>query len=49
MFLVTRKVGKIIAITLLAIVLKGTVLFETDIEYLPYCDELERFDLFSSC
>ncbi|EYB89471.1 hypothetical protein Y032_0231g2997 [Ancylostoma ceylanicum] len=42
-FLVRRKVGKIMTITLLAIVLKGTVLFETEIEYLPYCDELERY------
>ncbi|VDL62792.1 unnamed protein product [Nippostrongylus brasiliensis] len=42
-FLVRRKVGKIITIVLLAILLKGTMLLETEIEYLPHCDELERF------
>ncbi|WKY09444.1 hypothetical protein Q1695_002088 [Nippostrongylus brasiliensis] len=42
-FLVRRKVGKIITIVLMAILLKGTMLLETEIEYLPHCDELERF------
>ncbi|KAK6753448.1 hypothetical protein RB195_012811 [Necator americanus] len=41
-FLVRRKVGKVVAITLIATLLRGTILFETSIEYLPYCDELDR-------
>ncbi|KAK6753449.1 hypothetical protein RB195_012811 [Necator americanus] len=42
-FLVRRKVGKVVAITLIATLLRGTILFETSIEYLPYCDELDRY------
>lgn len=43
MFLVRRKVGKIIVIILLAVLLKGTILLETAIDYLPHCEVLERF------
>ncbi|VDO96821.1 unnamed protein product [Heligmosomoides polygyrus] len=42
-FLVRRKVGKIIVIILLAVLLKGTILLETAIDYLPHCEVLERF------
>ncbi|KAK5977971.1 hypothetical protein GCK32_018153 [Trichostrongylus colubriformis] len=42
-FLVRRKAGKIIVIVLMSIVLKGTILLETRIDYLPHCDDLERY------
>uniref|UniRef100_A0A7I4YQV5 G_PROTEIN_RECEP_F1_2 domain-containing protein n=1 Tax=Haemonchus contortus TaxID=6289 RepID=A0A7I4YQV5_HAECO len=42
-FLVKRKVGKMVTIVLTAVALKGTILLETKIEYLPHCRGLERY------
>uniref|UniRef100_A0A1I7XNR0 G_PROTEIN_RECEP_F1_2 domain-containing protein n=1 Tax=Heterorhabditis bacteriophora TaxID=37862 RepID=A0A1I7XNR0_HETBA len=42
-FLVHRKVAKVISIFLLAFLFKGTLLFETAIEDLPKCGELDRY------